>query len=75
MQHIILDRSRLSDLDCFKGPSMIIQFPKILSLLGVIEQSDLISLTVHKRARKAIKSCEGAHYDAPLRGASQFSEN
>ena len=56
MQHIILDRSRLSDLDCIKGPSMIIQFPNILSLLGVIEQSDLISLTVHKRARKAIRS-------------------
>lgn len=35
---------------------MIIQFPNILSLLGVIEQSDSISLTVHKRARKAIKS-------------------
>ena len=55
MQHIILDRARLSDLDCIKGPSMIIQFPDILSLLGMIEQSDLISLTVHKRARKAIK--------------------
>ena len=55
MQHIVLDRARLSDLDCFKGPSMIIRFPNILSLLGVIEQSDLISLTVYKRAGNAIK--------------------
>ena len=47
MQHIVLDRTRLSDLDCF---------PKISYLLSVIEQSDLVSLTVHKRARKAIKS-------------------
>ena len=53
MQHIILDRSRLSDLDCIKGPSMIIQFPKILYLLGVIEQSDLVSLTVHKKGEES----------------------
>ena len=52
MQHIILDRARLSDLDCIKGPSMIIQFPNILSLLGVIEQSDLISLTVYKKGEE-----------------------
>ena len=53
MQHIILDRTRLSDLDCFKGPSMIIQFLNILSLLGVIEQSDLVSLTIHKKGEES----------------------